>query len=62
MCIRDSYSSVYVGKGGEGAFLGMKNRICKDKVETEDLLLPQQLYERIEKAYLNLCRINLSEQ
>ena len=59
---RWNYSSVYVGKGSEGAFLGMKNRICKDKVETEDLLLPQQLYERIEKAYMNLCRINLSEQ
>lgn len=52
-----NYSSVYIGKGHSGAFLGIKNRIQGDKVEIEDLPLPGALYERIEKAYNNLCQI-----
>lgn len=49
-----NYSSVYLGE----AFLGMKNRINKEKnvIEVEDLPLPQKLFERIERAYENLKR------
>ena len=55
-----NYSSVYMGKGTEGAFLGIKNRIdpASGEVIIEDLLLPQKLYDRIENAYSNLCEIN----
>ena len=55
-----NYSSVYLGKGNEGAFLGIRNRIDfnSGRVLVEDLPLPEKLYERIEKAYRNLCEIN----
>ncbi len=55
-----NYSSVYMGKGTEGAFLGIKNRIdpASGEVIIEDLPLPQKLYDRIENAYRNLCEIN----
>lgn len=52
-----NYSSVYFGKGEDGAFLGIKNRISGSSVEYENLPLPQQLYDRIKKAYDNLCAI-----
>lgn len=51
------YSSVYFGKGDEGAFLGIKNRISGSRIEYENLPLPQQLYDRIERAYKNLCAL-----
>ena len=49
-----NYSSVYLGE----AFMGIKNRINKEKnvVEVEDLPLPQELFVRIERAYENLKR------
>lgn len=50
-----NYSSVYFGKGTEGAFMGVKNRINGDETEFEDILLPEALYVRIENAYKNLC-------
>ena len=55
-----NYSSVYMGKGTEGAFLGIKNRIdpASGEVIIYDLLMPQILYDRIENAYRNLCEIN----
>ena len=53
-----NYSSVYLGKGPEGAFLGIKNRIKKGAVEIENLPLPEKLYARVLKAYRNLCLIN----
>lgn len=57
-----NYSSVWLGRDGDGAFLGIKNRIrnCGDngavgaRVEFENLPLPKRLYERIEHAYENL--------
>ncbi len=60
-----NYSSVYFGTDREkaspcypsGAFLGIRNRICGDEVEIEDVPLPQKLYERIETAYKKLCKI-----
>ena len=51
------YSSVYFGRGSEGAFLGLRNRLSAEQVEYEDLLLPPTLYARIEHAYRNLCAL-----
>lgn len=51
------YSSVYIGNGSSGAFLGIKNRIRLGAAETEDLPLPQTLYDRIKRAYDNLTRL-----
>ena len=51
------YSSVYFGKGTDGAFLGLRNRVRQDCTEYEDLLLPLPLYDRIEHAYRNLCAL-----
>ena len=51
------YSSVYFGKGADGAFLGLRNRLSAEQVEYEDLLLPPALYARIEHAYHNLCAL-----
>lgn len=48
------YSSVYFGKGRDGAFLGVKNRRTPYGIEVEDLPLPEQLFRRIEQAYRNL--------
>lgn len=55
-----NYSSIYLGKGAEGAFLGIRNRIdCSSgRITVEDLPLPERLYERIERAYRNLWEIN----
>ena len=51
------YSSVYLGRGTEGAFLGLRGRIASQTVEYEDLPLPPALYSRIERAYRNLCAL-----
>ena len=51
------YSSVYFGKGTDGAFLGLRNRVREGCTEYEDLLLPPPLYARIEHAYRNLCAL-----
>lgn len=51
------YSSVYFGRGSDGAFLGLRNRLSAEQVEYEDLLLPPALYARIEHAYRNLCAL-----
>ena len=51
------YSSVYLGDSAGGAFLGIKNRLRKDGTEYEDLLVCDELYNRIKGAYLNLCEI-----
>ncbi|MDO4396646.1 MAG: lactate dehydrogenase [Clostridia bacterium] len=49
-----NYSSLWLGRGEDGAFLGVKNRICGDEIEFENLGLPEELYKRIEIAYENL--------
>ncbi len=51
------YSSIYFGKGTDGAFLGLRNRVREGCIEYEDLLLPPPLYARIEHAYRNLCAL-----
>lgn len=51
------YSSNYLEYKGQGAFLGAKNRMCRDKTEIENLLLPEMLFCRIEKAYKNLMKV-----
>ena len=45
------YSSQKFGR----IFLGAKNRVTEAGIEVENPLLPQELYERIEKAYDGLC-------
>lgn len=56
-----NYSSVYLGKGAEGAFLGVRNRIINENkvslAQYENLPLPEALYERIKRSYENLCRL-----
>ena len=54
---RWNYSSLFFGKDGEGAFLGVRNRIMGKEAEYEDLPLPSALYERIVTAYENLAAI-----
>lgn len=51
------YGSLYFGDEQNGAFLGIKNRLTEDGWEFEDADVPRPLYERIEKAYVNLCSI-----
>lgn len=51
------YSSLYLGDGTRGAFLGIKNRLTADGPVYEDLPLPETLYERIRTAYHNLCEL-----
>ena len=51
------YSSVYLGKGGLGAFMGMKNRFTSGGVEYEREPLPKSLFERIASAYKKLSDI-----
>ncbi|MCQ4638542.1 lactate dehydrogenase [Anaerovorax odorimutans] len=49
-----NYSSVYFGRGGRGAFLGVKNRRTPYGIEVENLPLPEELFSRIEYAYERL--------
>ncbi len=51
------YSSVYLGHGNNGAFLGIKNRITGSSTEIEDIPIPVNLYNRIKRAYDNLCKL-----
>lgn len=55
---RWSYSSVYLGSEEEGAFLGCRNRRGRTEeggfIEVEDIPLPEELFNRIKKAYDNL--------
>lgn len=51
------YGSLYLGTKERGAFLGMKNRLTEAGWEWDDPELPENLYERIRKAYENLCDI-----
>lgn len=51
------YGSLYFGSGSSGAFLGIRNRMTDEGIEYEDVLLPEELYQRIRKAYDNLCRL-----
>lgn len=51
------YSSNYLENNGKGAFLGAKNRIQNNRTEIENLLLPEMLFNRIRKAYLNLINL-----
>ena len=51
------YGSVYLGDCGNGAFLGIRNRLTTAGWEYEDAPLPDALYERVKCAYLNLCQV-----
>lgn len=51
------YGSVYLGDKEQGAFFGIKNRMSDHGIIYEDVAVCAQLYERLKKAYLNLCRL-----
>lgn len=51
------YSSLYLGEGSNGAFLGCRNRRIKNGNEVENLQLDETLFERISKAYSNLIKL-----
>ena len=53
------YGSLYLGSRERGAFLGIRCRLKPDGWEYEDAQLPDGLYGRIERAYLNLCGVCL---
>lgn len=53
------YSSVYFGKGENGAFLGVRNRRTPYGIQVEDMPLPEELYRRIERAYRHLAELSL---
>lgn len=52
-----NYSSVYLGCGGDGAFMGCRNRRTSEGIEIEDLPLAEALFARIIKAYDNLRKM-----
>ncbi len=52
-----NYSSVYFGKAGNGAFLGVKNRRTPYGIQVEDLPLPEELFVRIKAAYDHLAAL-----
>lgn len=51
------YSSNFIGKENEGAYMGALNRITEKGLEFEDIFLPEKLFVRINKAYENLKTI-----
>ena len=51
------YSSLYLGDGQTGAFLGMKNRMTETGPKYEEVELVEPLYQRIKHAYDNLCNL-----
>ena len=46
-----NYSSVYLGSGDDGAFLGCRTRRSTEGIEVEDLPLDDRLFDRIKRAY-----------
>lgn len=51
------YSSLYMGDGTIGAFLGIRNRITETGAEYENTGMCDQLYGRIARAYKNLSKL-----
>lgn len=51
------YSSNFIGKDMEGAYVGALNRLTGSGTEFEEVLLPEQLFLRIKNAYDNLKNI-----
>ena len=51
------YGSIYLGSREDGAFMGIKNRLTEDGWEYEDADLPDELYDRIRRAYNGLRSI-----
>ncbi len=46
-----NYSSVYLGYGLSGAFMGCRNRRIPEGIQIEDLPLEEELFQRIKRAY-----------
>ena len=51
------YSSVFMGDGDRGAFLGVRNRLTENGTEYEDIAVPDALFDRIDSAYKKLCEL-----
>lgn len=51
------YGSIYLGSAQKGAFFGVKNRYTEQGIEYEDLSVCDSLFQRLSKAYGNLCNI-----
>lgn len=51
------YSSNFIGKEKEGAYVGALNRMTEHGTEFEEVFLPEKLFIRIKKAYDNLKKI-----
>ncbi|QHI71274.1 lactate/malate family dehydrogenase [Aminipila terrae] len=51
------YSSNFIGKEKEGAFMGALNRMTSQGTRFEETLLPEKLFLRIKNAYDNLRNI-----
>lgn len=51
------YSSNFIGKDQEGAYVGALNRMTVSGTELEGFLMPEQLFLRIKNAYDNLKNI-----
>lgn len=49
------YSSLYLGDGTKGAFLGIRNRMTENGPEYEETELCEPLYARIRHAYIDQC-------
>ncbi|MHC1721619.1 MAG: lactate dehydrogenase [Aminipila sp.] len=51
------YSSNFIGKDKDGAYVGALNRTTEHGIEFENILLPRKLFLRIKNAYDNLKNI-----
>lgn len=51
------YSSNFIGKDIDGAYMGALNRMTEKGVELEDIILPEKLFVRIKNAYENLKKL-----
>lgn len=51
------YSSVYMGDSINGAYFGQRNRLAQGGTETEEFLLPEDLFRRLAQSYKDLCEL-----
>ena len=52
------YGSVYLGDEETGAYFGVRNRYTPEGLEYEDVTVCPELFERLKRAYTNLCKVN----
>lgn len=51
------YSSIYMGDTRKGAYYGQRNRLTQRGTETENLILPDNLFQRLADSYKDLWEI-----